>query len=83
MSLAFFHHLNHQTNPHSNQSHSQHQHHPTSFLRLPTLNLPFDGNNPLDWLFQANQYFSFYQIPLNQRLPMVGFHMQERSSFLV
>jgi len=30
----------------------------------------------LDWLFQVDQYFSFYQISLDQRLPMVGFHMQ-------
>nr|GEX02220.1 retrotransposon Gag protein [Tanacetum cinerariifolium] len=32
-------------------------------IRPPKLNLlPFDGSNPLDWLFQADQYFSFYNI---------------------
>jgi len=72
--------VNHQTNPHSNQSHFQHQHPPPPTLKPPTVNLPFfDGNNPLDWLFQANQYFSFYQILRHQRVPMVAFHMQEEA----
>ncbi|KAL0412968.1 UNVERIFIED_CONTAM: hypothetical protein Sradi_1498500 [Sesamum radiatum] len=45
-------------------------------LKPPKLHLsPFDGSAPLDWLFQAEQYFSFYQIPPAQRLPMVSFFM--------
>ena len=65
----------HQTSPQSSHSHS-HQQQPPS-LRPPALNLPFfDSSNPLDLLFQAYQYFSFYQIPLDQCLHMVGFHMQ-------
>ena len=65
--------LSHQSTP----FHSHHQQSPTPTIRPPTLNLPFfDGTHPLDWLFQADQYFSFYQIPPDQRLPMVGFHMQ-------
>lgn len=30
--------------------------------------LPFDGTNPLDWLFQAEQFFVHYSIPQNQWL---------------
>ncbi|GJS06497.1 transposon ty3-G gag-pol polyprotein [Tanacetum coccineum] len=42
----------------------------------PKLNLPaFDGSNPLDWLFQADQYFSFYNITPPQRLSMIAFHL--------
>ncbi|KAL0404604.1 UNVERIFIED_CONTAM: hypothetical protein Sradi_2101200 [Sesamum radiatum] len=46
-------------------------------LKPPKLLLPsFDGTAPLDWLFQADQFFSFYQVPPAQRLPMVSFYMQ-------
>ncbi|KAJ9553062.1 hypothetical protein OSB04_017107 [Centaurea solstitialis] len=32
--------------------------------KSPKIQLPlFDGSNPLDWLFQADQYFTFYSIP--------------------
>ncbi|GKA72671.1 hypothetical protein Tco_0778887 [Tanacetum coccineum] len=45
-------------------------------IRPPKLNLPaFDGSNPLDWLFQADQYFSFYNITPPQRLSMIAFHL--------
>nr|GEU78210.1 hypothetical protein [Tanacetum cinerariifolium] len=45
-------------------------------IRPPKLNLPaFDGINPLDWLFQADQYFSFYNITPPQRLAMVAFYL--------
>nr|GEW64119.1 retrotransposon Gag protein [Tanacetum cinerariifolium] len=45
-------------------------------IRPPKLNLPsFDGTNPLDWLFQADQYFSFYNITPLQRLAMVAFYL--------
>ncbi|GKA18118.1 hypothetical protein Tco_0697955 [Tanacetum coccineum] len=45
-------------------------------IRPPKLNLPaFDGSNPLDWLFQADQYFTFYNIAPPQRLSMVAFHL--------
>ncbi|KAL0319961.1 UNVERIFIED_CONTAM: Retrovirus-related Pol polyprotein from transposon.6 [Sesamum radiatum] len=51
-------------------------HSPTP-LKLPKLHLPpFDGSNPLDWLFQAEQFFAFYQVPPEQRLDMVSFYMQ-------
>jgi len=68
-------HMNQQSSPHSN--HSNQQPSTTPSIRPPTLDLSFfDGTNPLDWLFQADRYFSFNQIPLDQRIPMVEFHMQ-------
>nr|GEZ59393.1 hypothetical protein [Tanacetum cinerariifolium] len=42
----------------------------------PKITLPtFDGSNPLDWIFQAEQYFLFYNIAPHQRLPIVAFHL--------
>ncbi|KAJ9567835.1 hypothetical protein OSB04_003801 [Centaurea solstitialis] len=43
--------------------------------RPPKISLPnFDGSNPLDWIFQANNYFDYYNMPNNQRLPLVVFY---------
>jgi len=39
----------------------------------------FEGLEPLDWLFQAEQYFAFYQIPPQKRLSMVAFHMKGKA----
>ncbi|KAL0427669.1 UNVERIFIED_CONTAM: hypothetical protein Slati_2941700 [Sesamum latifolium] len=53
--------------------------HPAPFLQLkpPKLLLqPFDGSAPLDWLFQAEQYSAFYQIPSAQRLSTISFYMK-------
>ncbi|PNX92586.1 Ty3/gypsy retrotransposon protein, partial [Trifolium pratense] len=36
----------------------------------------FDGTNALDWLFQAEQFFLFYNVSLENRLPMVAFYMK-------
>ncbi|XP_019450613.1 PREDICTED: uncharacterized protein LOC109352884 [Lupinus angustifolius] len=38
--------------------------------------LPFDGSEPLDWIFQAEQFFQFYLISPEQRIPMIAFYMQ-------
>lgn len=40
-----------------------------------TLN-SFDGSNPLDWIFQAEQYFEYTQTPPHQRLTFAPFFMQ-------
>ncbi|KAG8374187.1 hypothetical protein BUALT_Bualt11G0105000 [Buddleja alternifolia] len=58
----------------------------SAFSQNPTPNAPpnvpelrlafFDGSNPLDWLFQAEQYFSFYRVPNEQRLSMIAFDMK-------
>ena len=39
----------------------------------------FDGSNPLEWLFQADQFFNFYQIPPDNRLSMMSFYMKEEA----
>ncbi|KAL0297786.1 UNVERIFIED_CONTAM: Retrovirus-related Pol polyprotein from transposon.6 [Sesamum radiatum] len=36
----------------------------------------FDGSAVLDWVFQAEQYFAFYQIPVSQRLDAISFYMK-------
>lgn len=36
-----------------------------------------EGPDPLDWLFRADQYVVFYQIPLEQCLSMVASHMKD------
>nr|GFB23968.1 hypothetical protein [Tanacetum cinerariifolium] len=43
--------------------------------RPPKILLPtFDGSNPLDWVFQAENYFTYYAIPPNQRIPLFVFY---------
>ncbi|KAL0462146.1 UNVERIFIED_CONTAM: hypothetical protein Slati_0102200 [Sesamum latifolium] len=43
----------------------------------PKLHLPpFDGSAPLDWMFQADQYFSYHQVPSPQRLAVILFYIQ-------
>jgi hypothetical protein len=45
---------------------------PDTQLKPPKIRLlPFDGSNPLDWVFQANQFFDHYNIPHYQRLTHV------------
>ncbi|GJV48394.1 hypothetical protein Tco_1438606, partial [Tanacetum coccineum] len=46
--------------------------HKSPKIMLPT----FDGTCPLDWLFQADQYFTFYNIPVDQRVALASFHFQ-------
>jgi len=65
-----------QTMPNPNPHPQYHPPNPSN-IRPPKLLLAFfEGSDPLDWLFQAEQYFSFYQILLAQRLSMVAFHMK-------
>lgn len=46
-------------------------------FRTPRLELDsFDGSNPLEWLFQAEQYFNFYQLTDENRLPLISFYMK-------
>ncbi|XP_058776595.1 uncharacterized protein LOC131650912 [Vicia villosa] len=46
-------------------------------FRTPKLELSmFDGSNPLEWLFQADQHFNFYQLPPENRLGMMSFYMK-------
>jgi len=43
-------------------------------IRPPKIQLSF--TDPLDWLFQADQFFQFYNIPWDTRLIMVAFYMR-------
>jgi len=36
----------------------------------------FDGTDALDWLFEADQFFTFYNIALENRLQMASFYMK-------
>lgn len=46
-------------------------------VRTPKIELiPFDGTNPLEWLFQAEQFFAFYNIPNESRLSLASFYMK-------
>ncbi|XP_058757922.1 uncharacterized protein LOC131631166 [Vicia villosa] len=46
-------------------------------MRSPKLELPlFDGSNPLEWLFQAEQFFGFYNLPPENRLSLTSFYMK-------
>lgn len=45
-------------------------------LKPPKLRLlPFDGTNPLDWVFQVNQFFTHYSIHTTHRLTHVPSYM--------
>jgi len=46
-------------------------------IRPPKLQLPpFEGQDALDWIFQANKFFSYYQIPPHQHLSMIAFYIK-------
>ncbi|XP_058742330.1 uncharacterized protein LOC131614797 [Vicia villosa] len=50
---------------------------PLPTIRTPKLELPmFDGSAPLDWLFQAEQFFNFYNMPPENRLSLISFYMK-------
>ncbi|KAJ0483369.1 putative nucleotidyltransferase, Ribonuclease H [Helianthus annuus] len=43
--------------------------------RQPKITLPlFDGSNPLGWMFQADHYFAYYNIPPAERISLTAFH---------
>jgi len=49
---------------------------PTSQPKIPKFYLSnFDGTQPHAWLFQSDQYFTFYSIPLQQWLAIAAFFM--------
>lgn len=64
-------HIRHLRQPHNNPL-VVHPNHNT--IRPPKVTLPlFDGSNPLDWIFQADNYFTFYQVPPTQRVSLTSF----------
>ncbi|KAF1892654.1 hypothetical protein Lal_00031926 [Lupinus albus] len=52
-----------------------HHHHMDPLFFHPQLH-SFDGTDPQDWLFQAEQYFNLYQVAPIQRLELVAFSMK-------
>lgn len=53
-------------------------------IRLPKLQLPFEGQDPLEWIFQDDQFFGFYQVPYDQHLAILTFYMKgEALSWLI
>lgn len=69
--------------PHYNLQHNlfpsfpQNSNIPQPSFRTPKIELGiFYGTNALEWLFQARQFFSFYNIPHENRLPMTSFYMK-------
>ncbi|KAK9070431.1 hypothetical protein SSX86_010833 [Deinandra increscens subsp. villosa] len=49
--------------------------HPPQTPRAPKISLPlFDGTNPLDWIFQADNFFNYYQTPIAQRISLSVFY---------
>jgi hypothetical protein len=50
---------------------------PQTNFRSPKVEMnTFDGTDPLEWLFQADQFFAFYNINQESRLPMASFYMK-------
>jgi hypothetical protein len=39
----------------------------------------FDGIDPIDWVLKAQQFFSYGQIPENQKVLISAFHMEGRA----
>ncbi|XP_041026999.1 uncharacterized protein LOC121267215 [Juglans microcarpa x Juglans regia] len=39
----------------------------------------FFGKNPAAWIYRANQYFLYHQIPPGQRIFLASFHMEEEA----
>lgn len=39
----------------------------------------FDGTDALEWLFQSERFFGFYNIPMENKLPMAAFYMKGES----
>ncbi|XP_058741863.1 uncharacterized protein LOC131614269 [Vicia villosa] len=79
--------LNHSPFPHTQQINIpftqpiSYAHNPTMAplppFRTPKLELAmFDGSNPLEWLFQADQFFLFYNLPPENRMSLMSFYMK-------
>ena len=36
----------------------------------------FDGEDPTGWIYKANQYFKYYEIPNHERILMASYYME-------
>ena len=42
-----------------------------------TLEFPrFSGEDPISWVYKANQYFKYYNTPIREKLILASFHME-------
>lgn len=41
--------------------------------------LRFDGVDPARWIYRAEQFFFYHQTPLNQRISIASFHLEEKA----
>ena len=42
-----------------------------------TLEFPrFFGEDPVSWVYKANQYFKYYNTPIGEKLILASFHME-------
>ncbi|XP_073300538.1 uncharacterized protein [Primulina huaijiensis] len=64
------------TNPHVVIPSSPYLYPFTASPRSTRIDFPrFDGTEPLDWIYKAERYFEFYQVPPYQRLLLASIHM--------
>ena len=64
------------TNSKNSASSSSHSSQPFQ-MRQVKLDFPrFDGTDPLNWIFRAEQFFSYYDTPDPQRLTIAAVHME-------
>ncbi|KAL6506420.1 hypothetical protein OROGR_024601 [Orobanche gracilis] len=62
--------------PHMNPTTPQYNG-PTELYKPPKVHLEqFDGSNPLDWVFNAERFFTVQNVPVDQRLHYCSFYMQ-------
>ena len=39
----------------------------------------FKGENPSSWVYKANQYFHLYNTPVNQKILLASYHMEDEA----
>ena len=48
-----------------------------TLVRLVKLDFPrFSGDDPVSWVYKANQYFGYYQTPVAEKFLIASFHME-------
>ena len=39
----------------------------------------FKGDNPSGWVYKANQFFQLYNTPVNQKILLASYHMENEA----
>ncbi|KAL4179271.1 hypothetical protein AMTRI_Chr13g86450 [Amborella trichopoda] len=76
--------LGHDTGEHSDNHSSirrEESHHTTSnnYIQTRTIHLDFphcDGSDPAGWIYKVEQFFSYHQTPIEQRLMISSSHLE-------